>query len=214
VNVKLKHSNQPHLELTCPENLIDNITTEIIGDTLVIKNTNKFNWIRSYDYSIDLTVYYDSLREINYASIGDLYCAEHDSIRGVLTQLTDTVEGVVIPVFPHVFHLNVNEGSGDINLLFNCDVLKHKFGNGTSCVTCRGKVGYSEHLTRSYGLIHAEEMSSNFVVVQSESTNDTYVWAKTNLKVYLYNIGNVYYKGDPEWSILACTNNGRLIPME
>ena len=65
VNVKLIQSDHPHLELTCPENLIDNITTEIEGDTLVIKNENDFNWLRSFDYSIDLTVYYDNLLTIN-----------------------------------------------------------------------------------------------------------------------------------------------------
>ena len=68
VNVKLMQSNYPHLELTCPKNLIEKVTTEIEGDTLVIKNENEYNWLRSFDYSIDLTVYYDSLRQINFAS--------------------------------------------------------------------------------------------------------------------------------------------------
>ena len=62
VNVKLVHSQHPRLELTCPKNLIEKVTTEVKGDTLVVRNENDFNWIRSYDYSIDLTVYYDSLR--------------------------------------------------------------------------------------------------------------------------------------------------------
>ena len=55
VNVKLVQSNYPHLELTCPKNLIEKVTTEIEGDTLVIKNENEYNWLRSFDYSIDLT---------------------------------------------------------------------------------------------------------------------------------------------------------------
>ena len=76
VNVKLVHDRQPRLELTCPKNLIEKVTTEIVGDTLYIKNENDFNWLRSFDYSIDLTVYYDSLRLINNASIGNLLCTD------------------------------------------------------------------------------------------------------------------------------------------
>lgn len=72
VNVKLVNSDRQGIEVTCPENLIEKVTTEVKGDSLIIKNENDFNWLRSYDYSIDLTVYYDSLREITYASIGDL----------------------------------------------------------------------------------------------------------------------------------------------
>ena len=219
VNVRLVQSNQPHLELTCPSNLIDGITTELstTGDTLIIRNENKFNWLRSYDYDIDLTVYYDSLREVNYASIGRLSCADQDTLRGVYEMQYDTLitnnDTLVNGVFVHIFYLNTNEGSGDINLTFDCDVVKHKFGNGTSCVTFRGNTGYSEHVTRSYGQIHAEDLNSNIVVVESESTNDVYVWAKNDLKAYLYSIGNVYYKGHPQLET-TCTNDGRVISLE
>ena len=51
VNVKLVHDRHPHLELTCPKNLIEKVTTEVNNDTLVIRNENNFNWIRSFDYS-------------------------------------------------------------------------------------------------------------------------------------------------------------------
>ena len=36
VNVKLVHDSHPRLELTCPKNLIEKITTEFDGDTLYI----------------------------------------------------------------------------------------------------------------------------------------------------------------------------------
>jgi hypothetical protein len=217
VNVKLVQSDHPHLELTCPKNLIDNITTEVIDDTLFVKNENKLNWLRSYEYSIDLTVYYDSLSEIKYASIGKLFNAEQDSIRGIYGKHVDTIiEGgdtLVNEGYLHLFNLNVNEGSGDIDLTISCDVIKHKFRNGTSCVTLRGKAGYTEHLTRSYGQIHAENLNSNMVTVESESTNDVYVWARTELEAYLYSIGNVYYKGDPRKD-LHCFGDGRVIKLD
>jgi len=211
VNVKLVQSNRPRLELTCPENLIANVTTEIEGDTLVIKNQNEYNWLRSYDYSIDLTVYYDSLRQINYASIGDL--TSTDSIRGVGELSIDSTEFGMDTTIVRSFHLQINEGCGSIDLPLTCGVVKCIFGNGTSEVTLRGVSAYTEIIMRSYGVIHAENLCSTYVRVQSQSTNDAYVWAKVGLRVWIYSIGNVYYKGNP-WISQQCEGSGQVIKLQ
>ncbi len=224
VNVKLVNSDHQGIELTCPENLIEKVTTEVKGDSLIIKNENDYNWLRSYDYSIDMTVYYDSLREITYASIGDLRCT--DSIRGygeltvdtiVIDSITvDSITTYITSIDSHwnrSFVLRIKEGSGDIDLCFNCDVLKTVFSFGTSTVTLRGMAGYTEHYVKSYGCIHAETLNSNIVKVMSESTNDTYVWARSQLIARLSSIGNVYYKGHP-WIEKKCTSDGQVIKLE
>ena len=211
VNVKLVHDNHPHLELTCPKNLIDKVTTEIEGDTLYIKNENEYNWLRSFDYSIDLTVYYDSLRQVDFASVGDLIAV--DPIRGFGEPTTDSTFIGIDTVWTRNFNLNINEGCGDIDLTFNTDVVKCIFGNGTSKVTFKGMASYTELIIRSYGVIHAEDLNSNFVRVQSNSTNDAYVWARTKLTVWLYSIGNVYYKGNP-WIVEECTSDGQIIKLK
>ncbi len=211
VNVKLVHDRHPHLELTCPENLIDKVTTEVKGDTLFIKNENDYNWLRSYDYSIDLTVYYDSLRTVNYASIGNL--SSTDSIRGIYTISIDSTELGMDTTLVRTFNLNINEGCGKIDLPINCSVVKCIFGNGTSEVTLRGISAYAEIIMRSYGVVHAENLCSTFVRVQSYSTNDAYVYATTKLTVWLYSIGNVYYKGHP-WIVKECTSDGQVIKLE
>jgi hypothetical protein len=92
-------------------------------------------------------------------------------------------------------------------------VVKNNFGNGTSKVTFRGSAEYTEIIMRSYGVVHAENLNSNFVRVQSHSTNDAYVWARTKLTVWLYSIGNVYYKGRP-WIVKECTSDGEVIKLE
>ena len=211
VNVKLVHDNHPRLELTCPENLIEKVTTEIDGDTLVIRNENDFNWLRSFDYSIDLTVYYDSLRQIDFASIGDLFCA--DSIRGISELIIDSTNDIIDTLWTRTFILNICEGCGEIDLTINSDVVKTVFGNGTSKTTLRGKAEYTEIFMWSYGVVYAENLNSNFVRVQSHSANDAYVWARTKLTVWLYNMGNVYYKGNPR-IVQECTSDGRVIKLE
>ncbi|MBR1514664.1 MAG: DUF2807 domain-containing protein [Bacteroidales bacterium] len=211
VNVKLVQDSNPRLELTCPKNLIEKVTTEVHGDSLIIKNENDHNWLRSYDYDIDLTVYFDSLNSIRYASIGNLLCS--DSIGGFVEQSIDSTENGIDTVWTHVFNLYIVEGSGDIDLTFQCDVLRTHFNNGTSEVTLRGITSYSEIDMRSYGNVHAETLESNFVRVQSYSTNDAYVWARSGLRVWIYSIGDVYYKGHP-WIVDAIHGDGRIIKLE
>lgn len=210
INVDLKHSSHPRLELTCPKNLIDNIVTEIRNDSLIIRNDNDLNWLRSYDYSINLTVYYDSLREINYASIGRL--TTQDTLYGRYT--LDTLEDYGI----HTFMLRTKEGCGDIDLTFSCNLLRNRFFNGTSCITLRGVVGYTEHIVRSYGTVHAEELDANFVNVTHESTNNLYLQVRNggSLRAKLSSIGNLYYKGnpDPGKTRIECSSSGRAIKME
>ena len=211
VNVKLVQDNHPRLELTCPKNLIEKVTTQLEGDTLVIKNENDFNWLRSFDYSIDLTVYYDSLRTIDFASIGNL--TSTDSLRGISAPSIDSTEQGIDTIMIKTFNLNINEGCGNIDLPINCNVVKCLFVNGTSEVTLRGIASYTEIIMRSYGVVHAENLNSIFVRVQSHSTNDAYVWATNKLTVWLHSIGNVYYRGHP-WIVQECTNDGRVIKLE
>lgn len=220
VNVNLIRSDHPHLELTCPKNLIEKVTTEVRGDSLVIKNENDFNWLRPYDYDIDLDVYYDSLREITYASIGRLTC--NDSLRGYSALSVDTIAigldsigNVIDSIDTHWsrnFVLRIHEGSGDISLCLNCDIMKTVFSFGTSKVDLRGYAGYTEHYLKSYGTVHAENLYSNLVSVSSESTNDIYVWANSKLTVRIYSIGNVYYKGHP-WIEKHLHGEGQVIPL-
>lgn len=217
VNVNLVRDSHPHLELTCPKNLIGKISTQVVNDTLIVKNENEYNWLRSYDYDINLNVHYDSLQSVCYASIAKLTCNE--PIVGVhkadttITQQDENEEDMEEDAAPTTFTLRITEGSGDIDLSFNCQVVKAVFRNGTSKVTLDGNVGYAEHYLDSYGTIHAEEMACNIVKVQSTSTNDVYVNVRSTLFATLRNIGNVYYKGYP-WVEQNCTSEGRAIRME
>ena len=208
VNVNLIQSRHPHFELTCPKNLIDNIVTEIRNDSLIIRNENDFNWLRSYDYSIDLDVYYDSLREINYASTARL--TTQDTLTGC--NVLDSIDGLP----QKTFMLRTKEGCGDIDLTFNCDVLRDRFFNGTSYITLRGVSGYTEHIVRSYGTVHAETLDCNFVTVLSQSTNDVYVRVRNGgkLNVELYSIGNLYYIGNPYEPNIHYHSDGRAIKIE
>lgn len=213
VSVELIQSDAPHIELTCPENLIDKITTTLKGDSLIIRNENDFNWLRSYDYECNIKVFYDSIDMIEYASNGKL--TARDSLRGLA--VFDTIKDISgndsLIIKNKTFYLNITEGSGDIDLTFNCNILKNEFSNGTATVTLRGEAGYAEHLLKSYGKLDAKDLNSNIISLLSSTTNDAYVWARTQLKVVLTSIGDVYYKGNP-YIEKYISGDGNVYPIE
>lgn len=223
LSVNLKHSNNPRIELTCPSKLAGKISHEVVGDTLLLKNENGFNLNFSTNYQCEMTVYYDTLRAIDYASIGYLKCASNDSIRGYREPasvndsiindsiFTDTI------VKPESFFLNINEGSGDIDLTFSCGLIKLFFNNGTSMVSIKGKAHYSEYYLRAYGQLDARNLKSNYVRINNASPNNAYVWAikdaePVGLIARIYNRGNIYYKGQPTITFEK-HGVGRLIPL-
>lgn len=225
VSVNLKQSHNTRIELTCPSKLAEKITCDIIGDTLIIKNENGLNLNFSTNYPCEMTVYYDVLRSIDFASIGYLKSAPTDSIHGYLAppNITDTIvnDSLLVDTIsnPEYFFLNVNEGSGDIDLSFSCGLIKLFFTNGTSKVTFRGKANYCEYYLRSYGQLDARSLMANYVRINNASANDAYVWATKNEGPYsgliarIYSRGNIYYKGHPSIT-LEHYGQGQLIPLE
>lgn len=225
LSVTLKQSRNTKIELTCPSKLADKISYTINGDTLYLRNENDFHLDFSTNYPCEMTVYYDTLRSIDYASIGYLKCDLNDSIRGYSEPLTVNDSIVNDSVFndtitkPECFFLSINEGSGDIDLTFSCPLIKVFFNNGTSKVKFSGKSHYCDYYLRSYGQFDARNLKSNYVRISNASPNDAFVWAikdtenPVGLIARIYSRGNIYYKGNPTITFVN-QGQGRIIPLQ
>lgn len=223
ISVNLKHGHNTRIELTCPSKLAEKITYTITGDTLIVRNGNNFNLGFSTNYPCEMTIYYDTLRSIDFASIGYLKCAVTDSIRGytpplatIDTIISDSIQIDTI-IDPEYFYLYVTEGSGDIDLTFSCSLAKLFFTNGTSKIIFRGKTNYCEYYLSSYGQLDASRLKSNLLRISNASANDAYVWATkqgepVGLRAWIFNRGNIYYRGNPS---ISCERQGegKLIPL-
>ena len=62
--------------------------------------------------------------------------------------------------------------------------------------------------------IHAEDLQTTFSRVRTESSNDVYVAPSNLLRVWLFSIGNVYYKGNPNVVVETHSGNGQIIRLE
>ncbi len=179
VNLILKKSNANSVVVEAGSNLINGIVTDVNNNgVLEIRNDNNCNWIRSFDNPVNVYLNYVDIDSIQYRSIGNI--------------TTDNV------LQTDSLWIMAHEGAGVINLNIDVRTLYCALHYGTLDIILSGKSGLSYVYSASFGLINMLSLKSNFVYIDSRSSNDTYVWADIHLGATIENIGNIYYQGNPE----------------
>jgi hypothetical protein len=175
------------------ENLADGITTEIDSGRLVLRNMNTCNWLRSFEVPVNVYLKFTSLDTLITSAAGNISCTN--------AWTNDSV------------YFNVIEGGGQIDL--KLDVFKSYLfvRYGTFSVNVSGFSQVTFISSQGYGPFHAEELSSKFTYVYTFSPNDVFVNASVSLGVEIANIGNVYYRGDPQEVNTVITGEGKLIKL-
>ena len=172
------------------ENLVSNISTEVVDGVLQIRNNNKCNFVRG-DHN-QVTVYITSPK-INYIiqdGIGTIY--------GTNTIKQDSLTYTV-------------RNAGDLHL--NLDVfLVHGSLYGVGDIYLNGRTNY--HLVNATGqcFINAQNLIvDNYCLVIYESTGEARVNVSTELDVVINYSGNVYYTGNVNVIKKSGTGKGMLI---
>lgn len=217
VNVKLKHSDAANpagkVIVKTGENLIDLITTKIeeqaievdtdygtdtlFFNKLVIRNENTLDFLRPYDYTLDMTVYYDTLLKIFFNSNGIITT---DTLRGYeyLTDFStdnDSVPGTFYSLAPNLL-LEIEGGSGEFTVLTNCYRLITKYAQGTSNINVKGLVERAETFGdyESHGIINGIDLEANlYHRVIYYGTNTVYAKAFRRIIAKNDNIGRIFY---------------------
>lgn len=207
VKVKLLHCDESHpageIQIKAGENLIENITAEILksNDTveenilnkLVISNKNSLNFLHSYNYSIDMTVYYDSLYHLIFNS--NARNISTDTLRGYNYQTHFTQDTIEWDSLAPNLLIEIEGGSGKFNILANCYKLTTKCIHGTSDITIKGKASIASTFADydCHGIIDSKQLSSNIHYVNTHGTNTIYTKAYHLLDAVNGNIGEVHY---------------------
>ena len=206
VNVNLMHCDENHfpglIHIKTGENLIDNIAAEIQYDSitgfnkLVISNNGTHDYLRPYDYLLEMTVYYDSIYALVFNSNGIVIT---DSISGIAFHDTITVMQDSIPIDSIVkkykVQINVLDGSGELHLKVNGPLLYTDYQRGTSNIYAEGYSSYA--LTKTnyecHGLIDYRKMESRNHDIYHYGTNRIYTKVFSKLNANNYNNGEIHY---------------------
>lgn len=182
IDVTLICSDSYKIEITTGENLMPNIISESDGESLTLRNDNTCNWMRSYDIPLKAKIYYNSkISSITYKSVGDLYSNSYIS--------NDTLSN---------FNLKIEGGSGDVNLKINCKDLKLSVTGGTNEIIMKGSANYTYIYQNGLGPIETLDLISNTIDVESHGSNNIYINCVEYLNAKINDIGDIYYKGNPE----------------
>lgn len=185
INLTLVHSDTNYIVIRTGKNIIDNITTEVNSGILSIHNTTTLNWIRPYDYELNATLYFKDITNLIFSASGTLTTA--NNYTGDLTA-------------GDFYRFEIDDGSGDVDLnINNCNDLRVIYKFGTSRLTIHGESNnYIAIYKRSYGIVDAQNYDAQSVTIANNSQADCYVNARELLKAEITNVGNIYYKGDPD----------------
>lgn len=178
--------------VTCGSNLADGISTVVESGTLVLKNINKCNWLRSPKNKFTVRVHTKKLEYILSQGTGDIWFL--DSLR------------------TSPFLLESSNGTGDYHLLFSNDFTELKLHSGPADLYVKGAVRKIYFYNGANGYIYADEMLADTTSISTYSTGDSKVYAKDRLDVNIGYSGDVFYRGQPVVT-KSGDGSGQLIPL-
>ncbi len=194
VNLVLIEGNQPTLKIEAGQKLLDAIKTEITDSTLLICNTLKCNWVRSYDREITVYATAPALHEIRYEGSGDVRTAG--------------------PVTLDSLQVSIWGGAGTFDLDLHAYQLNLALHYGTVDLHVKGKAVLTTIFANSYGPFYCNDLISNIVYIRNSGTNNCHVHAEHILEAEITSVGNIYYTGNPYELKTNISGSGKLIKMD
>ena len=177
------------------KNIISNISTELNGSTLTIKNNNKNNWTRDLNPDIRVYIPCTNIKEIQHTSVGTISCE---------TALTGNAFGMI-----------VGYGNGVINLeLFYNNITVYNTSGGMTDVVLKGKCNTLHLFHTNYAPCDCSKLDAKNVKVVEDGIQNCFISASERLEPSIQSYGNIYYYGNPEIVNPDITGKGKLIPCE
>lgn len=181
-------------KVTAGSHLIDLVTTEVKEETLIIKNNNTCNWVRSFKNKFTVEISLPHLYYVYYAG------------SGIITT-TDSIH-------EDEFGLDGWTCSGTINLKLNCNISRLSLHTGTADLYASGTSGVSYVYNAATGPIHAENLETGYTYIGNRSTNDCYVQVTKELGATITLQGNIFYSGNPYKIDETITGSGKLVKIQ
>ena len=191
INVVLTQSTMNKIEITAPKNIEPNITTVISGNTLTIQNEGDCGWMRNPDEIVNVHIYFQDLRNIDYKGSGNI-------------TNTDTLR---------LEHFNISSftGAGNIELTMDNIFTGAYIMLESAGIKLHGKTESCFTYTNARGQADMRDFVAKRMVIEYGGLTDTYVNVTDDLNAILYYKGNIYYKGSPVISKNISYGTGKLI---
>ncbi|PZR28399.1 MAG: hypothetical protein DI535_07100 [Citrobacter freundii] len=191
INLVLIQGNEEKIEITGPQNVIANVTTEVINNSLTIANKTECRWLRDPDEKITARLYLKTLESFEYNGSGDV--TNEDTLRGSL------------------MGFNSDEGAGIIDLKVNVDEIAVRIFKENASMIFHGYARHCGTYTNARGILDLSELQTKSMYIIYSGLADTHVNVSEGIEAYVRYRGNVYCKGNPVIIRQEYFSSGRLI---
>ncbi|MBC7410836.1 MAG: DUF2807 domain-containing protein [Bacteroidia bacterium] len=176
INLTTVADSTNYIVLTAGKNLLPKITTQLVADELIIKNTNTFNWTRSYSTPINVVLHTNNLAYLKVLGTGTITINKN-------TYNTDTLK------------IRGDLTSSEVNIYCTSKVMVLDISTGTGTYILHGKCDRLFAYTGAIGRIDASDFKSNYTDFTNSGLSDIYLNTQGDIYGQIYSLGNVYDKG-------------------
>jgi hypothetical protein len=174
--------------LSGPENLLGQVLTNVSNGELRLTNNNTCNFVRSFDYTLEVKVFVDMVSRLEVESIAEV-----------------TVEDTLFIDFLEIRHTALS----DINLVLGGNEVFIRSRNSAS-TKLSGRIKTLKGSIEEASNLDAGNLICDNVLIDTHTRLETYIRAQKLIYVNIYNSGNIFYLVDePSEYVDVGTNTGR-----
>ena len=180
INVVLNHGNTHSAVIEGWKNLMPKIILSVDNDgTLVIEDTNRFNFVRNPD----------NMTTVHLTYTGELNTVELSGNGNITSVDTMIVSSLAILCWG---------ASGDVNLNVKTESVYIGTFDNVAPVTVGGFANSVGIINWGYNPYYLSGLETYYADIHHHGPTNVYVNASESLSVVVYGTGNVYYIGNPE----------------
>ena len=194
INLVLTQDTVNRLTIEVGKNLLPSITTEVDNETLIIKNENRCNWVRSFKRKITA--------HLSFKSLNNLTCYGSGNVNMTNVLNTDTLR------------IEFWEATGSIFAEINCNYSYFILNTGPGDLTINGESKQAFLYNAGNGWMYLNRLSTKKFIANNLGTGDVFVRSSEALHAEIRGIGNIYYSGSPILVTSKITGEGKLIKKE
>lgn len=194
LDVELVNRNDNSISISGGENLVGFITSEISNGTLVIDNQNNCNWMRSYkNGKIMVKISTNNLEHLKINGLGRVFSLDTLHSSNIKIEFITGVSDVDLTISTTNTEIILHDGGGDLLV--------------------KGKSKNINIYNNGYAKLDLLNLEAEYVFLANKSQNQTFINASKQIDVEIYDVGNVYYKGNPSTIKLTPYSDGKLIEL-
>ncbi len=180
-------SRYGEIEISGPENLLEQVTSFVEDNRLNLKNNNTCNFVRSFDYELKVKIFVKSISEIYI-----------ESIAAVVS------EGPIVINKLEIYNYALSDCS--LELSGNEVFVQSR---NSAFTELRGKIKVLKGSIEEISELEASNLQCEEVLLDSHSPLNCTINASNGIFVNLYNSGNIIYNSEPsEYKLIGVRTGG------